>query len=80
MTYLTSRAWNLCDPLVTMQHRPLVPAVLTFHVAFLGDSQNTEPPPEQHELSRLLLHRLVLEAALKRVAELWIGAAQEPLQ
>ena len=48
-----------------MQRRPTVPAVLTLHVAFLGDSQDTAPPPEQHEMSRLLLHRLVvLEAAL----------------
>jgi len=60
-----------------MQRRPTVPAVLTLHVAFLGDSQDTAPPPEQHEMSRLLLHRLVvLEAALKRVAELGISAAQ----
>ena len=66
-----------------MQHRPPVPAVLTLHVAFLGDARDTAPIVDlkQHEMSRLLLHRLVvLEVALQRVAELRNDAAQAPLQ
>ena len=66
-----------------MQHRPPVPAVLTLHVAFLGDARDTAPivDLEQHEMSRLLLHRLVvLEVALERIAALRQGVAQAPLQ
>jgi hypothetical protein len=64
-----------------MQHRPPVSAGLTLHVAFFCDAKDTAPPApiEPHEMSRLLLQRLlVLEVALQRVAEL--RTAQAPLQ
>jgi hypothetical protein len=64
-----------------MQHRPPIPAVFTLHATLLGDAKDTAPPAEieKHEMSRLLLHRLVVhEAALERVAELRDDAAQAP--
>ena len=66
-----------------MQHHPLVPAVLTLHVASFCNPKDTAPTAQidTHEMSRLLLHRLmVLEVALQRVAELYRKAAQAPLQ
>jgi hypothetical protein len=46
---------------------------LILRVAFIGDDRDEAPITEkdQHDLSRLLLHRLtVLEAALRRVEDL----------
>ena len=66
-----------------MRNPSPVVAVLTLHVAFPGDAKDTAllAEIEQHEMSRLLLHRLVvLEVALQRVAELRDDAAQAPLQ
>jgi hypothetical protein len=60
-------------------------ASLILRVAFIGDNRDEAPITEtdQHDLSRLLLHRLtVLEAALRRVEDLRheTAPAEEPSQ
>ena len=61
-----------------MRNSSSINAVLSLRVAFIGDAQDEAPITEtdQHDQSRLLLHRLtVLEAALRLVAELRRGTA-----
>ena len=68
-----------------MRNPSSIVASLILRVAFIGDDRdeasNTET--DQHDLSRLLLHRLtVLEAALRRVEDLRheTAPAEEPTQ
>ena len=61
-----------------MRNSSLIAAVLSLHVAFIGDERAEAPITElnQRDISRLLLHRLtVLEAALRRLAELRLRTA-----
>lgn len=71
-----------CDHPVGMRNSSTVAAILTRQVAFIGDAKDTASVGDgQHEMSRLLLHRLiVLAAALQRIAELQCEAAQAPIQ
>ena len=62
----------------TMRNSCSIAAVLTLRVALIGDVRDEASITEkdQHDLSRLLLHRLtVLEAALRRIEELRRGTA-----
>ena len=68
-----------------MRNSSSINAVLNLRVAFIGDARDKAPITEtdQHDLSRLLLHRLaVLEAALRRVEDLRreTAPAEEPSQ
>jgi len=59
-----------------MRNSSSIAAVLTLRVALIGDVRDEASITEkdQHDLSRLLLHRLtVLEAALRRIEELRRG-------
>ena len=61
-----------------MRNSSSINAVLSLRVAFIGDAQDEASMTEkdQHDLSRLLLHRLtVLEAALRRIEDLRRGTA-----
>ena len=61
-----------------MRNPSSITAVLTLLVAFMGDARDDAliTEKDQHDLSRLLLHRLtVLEAALRRIEELRRGIA-----
>ena len=61
-----------------MRNSSSINAVLSLRVAFIGDAQGEAPIKEtdQHDLSRLLLHRLtVLEAAFRRIEDIRRGTA-----
>jgi hypothetical protein len=61
-----------------MRNSSSIVATLSLNVVVIPDDSDEAPLTEkdQHELSRLLLHRLtVLRAALRRVKELKRGAA-----
>ena len=67
-------------PLNLLQSRASVPPVLELHIALAGD-KCARPAPNDggHELSRLLLNRLkVLAAVLRQVEELLRKAADAP--
>ena len=68
-----------------MRNPSSIVASLILRVAFIGDDRDEAAITEkdQHDLSRLLLHRLtVLEAALRRVEDLRheTAPAEEPSQ
>jgi hypothetical protein len=61
-----------------MRNSSSINAVLSLRVAFIGDTRDEAPITEtdQHDLSRLLLHRLtVLEAAFRRIEDIRRGTA-----
>ena len=62
-----------------MRNPSPVVTVLNLRVVFIGDAKDTAPVAEtdQHAMSRVLLHRLiVLVVAMQRIAQIQCAAAQ----
>ena len=75
LTFRRQKSWHNFH---VMRNSSSIAAVLTLRVAVIGDVRDEASITEkdQHDLSRLLLHRLtVLEAALRRIEELRRGTA-----
>ena len=85
MIYRTSSGKESWHHFCVMRNSSSTVASLILRVAFIGDDRDEAPNTgkDQHDLSRLLLHRLtVLEAALRRVEDLRheTAPAEEPSQ